>query len=205
VQGGFTGTGNINADPLFCNAGGGILRLQDTSPCLDAGADSEVPDDRADVNDNSDAEEPLPWDLIRSARQADALAGAALVDMGAYENPHDPECPWDLDRDGWVGVQDLAILLNCYGALDCETLAVPGLDLSCCAADFTCDNVIGTEDLAIMLGAYGEPCGGEGLQGGGESAASSASGPFDDEFIAWALQASREELLAWFEEFQAGQ
>ena len=37
IQGGWAGTGNINADPLFVNPGGNIYYLQANSPCIDAG------------------------------------------------------------------------------------------------------------------------------------------------------------------------
>ena len=37
IQGGWTGTGNINADPLFVDPGNGDYHLQSTSPCIDAG------------------------------------------------------------------------------------------------------------------------------------------------------------------------
>ncbi|MCK5050229.1 MAG: T9SS type A sorting domain-containing protein [Candidatus Cloacimonetes bacterium] len=37
IEGGWTGTGNINSDPLFINAGNGDYHLQSTSPCIDAG------------------------------------------------------------------------------------------------------------------------------------------------------------------------
>ena len=37
VEGGFTGTGNIDADPLFVDAPGGDYQLQFGSPCMDGG------------------------------------------------------------------------------------------------------------------------------------------------------------------------
>jgi len=43
VQDGFNGTGNINADPLFVNAGSGNLELQAGSPCVAAGNVAAVP------------------------------------------------------------------------------------------------------------------------------------------------------------------
>ncbi len=37
VEGGWSGTGNIDADPLFVDAGGGDYSLQEVSPCIDTG------------------------------------------------------------------------------------------------------------------------------------------------------------------------
>ena len=37
IQGGWTGTGNIDEDPLFADPGNGDFHLQSTSPCIDAG------------------------------------------------------------------------------------------------------------------------------------------------------------------------
>jgi len=45
VQGGFTGTGNIDAVPLFVNAAGGDYHLQAGSPCIDAGDPAGVDPD----------------------------------------------------------------------------------------------------------------------------------------------------------------
>ena len=37
IQGGWTGTGNIDSDPLFADSANGDYHLQPTSPCIDAG------------------------------------------------------------------------------------------------------------------------------------------------------------------------
>ena len=60
IQGGWTGTGNIDSDPLFINSGIGDYHLQATSPCIDAG----------------DPVFPLDPDGTRA-------------DMGAYYHPHE--------------------------------------------------------------------------------------------------------------------
>ncbi len=73
IQGGFAGIGNIDADPLFIDADGGNLRLDDNSPCIDAGNNVALPED-------------LILDLDGDERLRDGnLDGNAVVDMGAFE------------------------------------------------------------------------------------------------------------------------
>ncbi len=91
VQGGATGTGNINAAPLFVAPGGrsiegewidGDYHLQATSPCIDAGSDANLPADVADLDGDGNASEQLPVDLDHATR-----VQGIHVDMGAYEQP----------------------------------------------------------------------------------------------------------------------
>ncbi len=67
-EGWWTGTGNINADPLF--VGGGDYHLQMNSPCIDTGTNIGAPDHDLDQNSR-----PLDGDSD----------GTATTDMGAYE------------------------------------------------------------------------------------------------------------------------
>ncbi|MFZ5809752.1 MAG: beta strand repeat-containing protein [Chloroflexota bacterium] len=79
IQGGYAGAGNIEADPLFVDAASGNLRLQLTSPAIDAGNNAAVP-------------AGVTTDLDGNARFVDVLSvpdtGSGtppIVDMGAYE------------------------------------------------------------------------------------------------------------------------
>jgi hypothetical protein len=79
IQGGWTGTGNINLNPQFVNSAGGDLRLQLTSPAIDAGDNTAVPAD-------------IITDLLGLPRFVDIISmldtGSGtppIVDMGAYE------------------------------------------------------------------------------------------------------------------------
>ena len=74
VEGGWPGVGNIDADPLFVNAGGGDYTLQPGSPCIDTG-------DPADAVCGLDAS--------AGGRRSDGLLdGGSRVDMGGLEFSH---------------------------------------------------------------------------------------------------------------------
>lgn len=79
VEGGWAGTGNIDAIPLYMDPAAGDFRLARNSPCVDAGDNAAVP-------------ALTPLDLEGNARIAndvgvdDTGSGTgAIVDMGAYE------------------------------------------------------------------------------------------------------------------------
>lgn len=79
VEGGYAGTGNISADPLFTNQAGGDLSLTGASPAIDAGSNALI---GAGVT----------LDLARNPRQSDepgvpdtGSGTAPIVDMGAFE------------------------------------------------------------------------------------------------------------------------
>jgi len=50
IQAGFEGTGNINADPLFIDPANGDYRLQNNSPCVNAGDPADPLPDRSRKN-----------------------------------------------------------------------------------------------------------------------------------------------------------
>lgn len=89
VRGGWPGLGNITLDPAFADADGlddvagtpdDNVRLNADSPAVDAGDNSALPGDLADLDGDGDTSEPLPVDLTGNPR----IVGA-LVEMGAYE------------------------------------------------------------------------------------------------------------------------
>jgi hypothetical protein len=79
VKGGWPGTGNINADPLFVDADNDDLHLLPASPCIDAGDNTAVP---AGVTTDLDGNPRF----VDQPEVPDTGNGAApIVDMGALE------------------------------------------------------------------------------------------------------------------------
>jgi CSLREA domain-containing protein len=113
VKGGYSGTGNLNADPAFVDADGadGVAGTPDDdltvypgSPAIDAGNNGAVPPDVADLDGDGDTGEVTPLDLGRDPRfvgepEPDTGVGTPpLVDRGAYEK----------QRTCWVRLNDSA-------------------------------------------------------------------------------------------------
>jgi uncharacterized repeat protein (TIGR02543 family) len=93
-QDGYAGTdGNISQDPDF--AGALDYHIAAGSPCIDAADNDALPDDLADLDDDLDTDEVIPYDLDDNPRRFDDTAtgdtgnagvlGVPIVDMGAYE------------------------------------------------------------------------------------------------------------------------
>ncbi len=157
VQGGWPGTGNIDADPLFVAPGIGDYRLSSGSPAIDAGNNWGVPIDENDYDEDGVLCELFPVDLDGNPRfnadEADFDPGCGVpvvVDMGAYEYQFDPADQVtfaDLNGDNAVGVPDLLGLLASWGP--CAK--------GCCLADLDIDGNVGVADLLTLLANWG-PC-----------------------------------------------
>ena len=77
----FTGTGNICANPALANAANGDVHETSSSPTIDAGSNSLVPNG-------------LTTDVYGAARVQPRIAGGTpIVDMGAAEWPATPQPP----------------------------------------------------------------------------------------------------------------
>ena len=156
IEGGHSGTGNIDSNPLFADPDGpdnipgtedDNLRLRFGSPCIDAGDNTTVLPDHADLDGDGDTQEPIPLDMDGNERFVDdpdtedtGNGAPPIIDMGAYEY-QPPDCPADFDGDGDVDTADLLHLLGAWGTPD---------------GDVDGDGDTDTADLLALLGAWGE-------------------------------------------------
>ncbi|HWB21031.1 MAG TPA: hypothetical protein VG711_12070 [Phycisphaerales bacterium] len=150
VEGGFSGTGNVNTSPHFVDENGPDMtpgtdddnvRLEDDSPLINAALSASLPDDVADLDGDSNTGEVLPFDRDYVTRQL------CTVDMGAYENYHyvDP-CAADLNDDGSVDIDDLTAVILAWGSCSCP-------------ADFVCgDGQVNIDELTAIILNWGRGC-----------------------------------------------
>jgi hypothetical protein len=127
IQGGYTGTGNINADPLFADASVGDYHLQPGSPCIDTG-------------DNTAVTEPNDLDGLPRIIDGDC-DGTPMVDMGAYE--FDYLYLGDFEgNDCDVDLSDFAVMAQSWQQDD------QAIDIAPYLAP---DGVIDLEELLVIL------------------------------------------------------
>lgn len=133
VQGGATGTGNLNVNPQFVNLAAGDLHLQITSPAIDAGSNTMIP---VGVLVDRDG---LPRRVDIASVVDTGTGGAPVVDMGAFEIQQAP-CPADLNHDQEVNGIDLSVVLSGWGSA---------------GGDVNGDGFTDGSDLAFLLSSWG--------------------------------------------------
>ncbi|MBI1826344.1 MAG: right-handed parallel beta-helix repeat-containing protein [Planctomycetes bacterium] len=151
IEGGWTGLGNINVDPVFLNAYGGDLRLRSGSPCIDAGDNAAIP-------------VGITTDMDRNVRRVDDLCAsdtghgpAPIVDMGAFELPAPPRC-----GDGVCDPGDSCELCAC----DCGACCGDGVcsvheNCISCPVDCTCPTLHVPGDYGLIQEAIAAAHGGD--------------------------------------------
>ncbi|MEN6307312.1 MAG: chitobiase/beta-hexosaminidase C-terminal domain-containing protein [Anaerohalosphaeraceae bacterium] len=101
IQGGGTGTGNIDLNPLFTDAAAGDFRLQAGSPCIDMG-------------NNAGVSEGVLTDYAGNSRIIDGNEdNTAVVDMGAYEYLKGPVFPVILTPPGGFYRTEQTVIVTC--------------------------------------------------------------------------------------------
>jgi len=138
IAGGWPGTGNIDADPLFTNAGTGDYTLSPGSPCIDVGDDAAAPG-------------------------ADDLAGeprivGVHVDMGAFEFG-----VFDSDADGLSDTDEGLLGTNPYDADTDDDGLLDGTEVDTAAGTGCPDPLAADSDGDTLLdgaevGAGSDPC-----------------------------------------------
>jgi hypothetical protein len=131
VQGGYVGTGNINADPFFVDSAAGNLRLSSGSPCIDKGSNAYVP---SGITNDLDGH---PRIIDGDCNDID------VVDMGAYEFAL--AYFGDFDDNCSVDFFDFSILARAWMTQEGE----PGWDWVCDISDPP-DDYIDWRDVAIL-------------------------------------------------------
>jgi len=146
VEGGGTAFGNINANPKFVDRPNLDYRILNGSPCADAGIDSLLEPDAADLDADSNTAEDLPLDSYGNARRLDAAvadtgAGTApITDMGAHEL-----CSGDFDLDGDTDADDVSAYLDAFSNGDL-------------AADMNGDGTLDFFDVTAFITANSNGC-----------------------------------------------
>ena len=155
ARGGAAIPGVSGADPDFVNEAGGDFRLGFKSAAIDAGDNEAIAMDVADLDEDLDVAEALPFDLDGNDRVIDAFGQTpvrgevmAIVDLGAYEflGIEERRCTADANGDDLVDFADLEMLL--------EQWNTPGPE-----SDFDGNGLVDFADLNELLDNWGQGCG----------------------------------------------
>lgn len=81
----------VGVDPQFADTSENNLdlRLKGSSPLIDAGDNSELPQDFADLDNDGNTSETIPYDFAGNQRIQD-VGNGSIVDIGAYESDGSP-------------------------------------------------------------------------------------------------------------------
>ena len=133
IEDGWTGSSNIDDDPMFASSATDDFHLSLGSPCIDSGFDAGMPTD----------------DLDGVLRPHDGRGdGTAEWDMGAYEFirttiPGDFDWDWDIDGSDLPG----------FGSGFGSQLGDPAYSAS---YDFDADGSVDENDLEILASGFGQ-------------------------------------------------
>ncbi|MBN8597382.1 MAG: hypothetical protein J0L78_06870 [Planctomycetes bacterium] len=131
VEGGWSGLGVLNTDPMFVNAGAGDYSLMPESPAIDEASAASLSPEHA-------------FDLLGNLR----TSGSA-PDMGAFELVA-AACPGDLNSDGLVDDADFVQFAGAYDILECSSGSMPAN----CPADLNGDELVDDADFVLFAAAY---------------------------------------------------
>lgn len=127
--------GNIDADPLFVDAGSATVdhfQLSEGSPCIDAGENRWVPPTM-----NTDAAGRFRF--VDDALTTDIGSEPwPVIDIGAFEYA----CPCNLDLSAGITLADFTLFSQNWMEEDCNL---------CGGADFTGDHKVSINDLVLLI------------------------------------------------------
>ena len=136
VNGGWTGTGNINADPCFVAGSGGSYYLSQiaagqttNSPCVDAGSNYAA---RIGF-----------WD---SSTRTDLVPDSDIVDMGYHSGRYNGSSPGNINNDCVVDMVDFAILASQWQ----QAPGTPSADI----APLGGDGIVDLDDLVLLAQSW---------------------------------------------------
>lgn len=137
--------GNIDADPMFASPLMNQFFLLPNSPCIDAGSNSAIAFDVADLDRDGDITEAVALDHQGAARRVDyagisdtGFGSAPIVDMGAYEFV---DCNMNGVFDAWD--------IESFASADCDLNQVPDE----CESDCNSNSVADACDISSGVSA----------------------------------------------------